>query len=94
MYATVRIYAGAPGLIDELVSHEDGVRGVISGISGLHAYYLIRTSDGGAASISVFDDKGGADESNRAAREWIRENLPDLSVGPPQVIEGDVAIHF
>ncbi len=43
-------------------------------------------------SISVYDDESGAEESNRAAAAWIRENLPDVSGSSPQVSAGEVVI--
>jgi len=92
MYATVRTYAGSGGLVDALVENESSVRDLIDGIAGFKAYYLIRREDGGAVSVSVYDDRSGTDESNRLAAEWIRENLPDLEVSPPQVSSGEVAI--
>jgi hypothetical protein len=60
-------------------------------VEGFRAYYVIRT-DHGAVSISVYDDRSGAEESNRQAADWVRENLSDLSVGPPQITAGEVAI--
>ena len=92
MHATVRTYAGSGNLVDALVENESAVRALISGIGGFHAYYLIRSDDGGAASVSVYDDANGADESNRLAAGWIRENLPDLTISAPQVLSGEVAI--
>ena len=92
MYATVRSYAGSGELVDALVENESAVRELINGIGGFHAYYLIRSDGGGAVSVSVYDDRSGADESNRVAAEWIRENLPDLEASPPQVSAGEVAI--
>lgn len=92
MYATVRSYAGSSGLVDALVEHEDAVRSLISGIGGFRAYYLVRADGGEAVSVSVFDDRAGADESNRVAAEFIRDNLPDLSVSAPHVAAGEVAI--
>jgi len=92
MYATVRSYAGSGELVDALVENESAVRELINGIGGFHAYYLIRSDGGGAVSVSVYDDRSGTDESNRLAAEWIRENLPDLDVSPPQVSAGEVAI--
>lgn len=92
MYATVRSYAGSGNLVEALVENESSVRELISGIDGFRAYYLIRTDDGGAVSVSVYDDQAGREESNRVAAAWIRENLPDLAVGPPQVSAGEVVI--
>ncbi len=91
MYATVRTYSGGSGLADALVSHEADVKSLVSGIDGFRAYYLVRTADG-TVSISVYDDEAGANESNRAAADWIRENLPELGGSAPQVSAGEVVI--
>ena len=59
----------------------------------MKAYYLVKGEDA-TASISVFDDRAGAEESNRAAAAWLAENLPNLGVAPPQVTAGEVLIGF
>jgi len=76
---------------DALVENESEVRRLLTGIEGFRAYFLVRTADG-AVSVSVYDDEGGAEESNRAAADWVRENLPHLSIGPPQISAGEVVI--
>ena len=45
---------------------------------------------GVTASLSVFDDKDGADESVRLAHQWVQENAAALIPNPPQVTEGNV----
>ena len=92
MYATIRNYRGSERLVDELTSNEGDVKRLIQGIGGFRAYYLIKTESGDAVSVSVYDDRSGAEESNRQAAEWIRGNLPDLSISAPQVSEGEVVI--
>jgi hypothetical protein len=42
------------------------------------------------ASLSVFEDKAGADESVKFARQWIVDNAPNLFPNPPEVTEGEV----
>ncbi len=91
MFATVRSYAGDRDLADALVDRADDVKRIVSDIAGFHAYYLIQT-DGGTVSVTVYDNQAGAEESNRAAAEWLRENLPDLQTGAPQVSAGEVVI--
>ena len=91
MYATIRNSVAGGDFADALVENESEVRRLIEGISGFHAYYLVRTPDG-AVSISVYDDQSGAEESNRAAAEWVRDNLSHLSVSPPQISAGEVVI--
>jgi heme-degrading monooxygenase HmoA len=94
MYATVRSYAGPQGFGDELVKRQDEVKSLIQGISGFRAYYLIKTDQGGVVTVSVYDDQAGAEESTRTAAEWVRTNLPDMGVDPPQVSSGEVGIQF
>jgi heme-degrading monooxygenase HmoA len=94
MYATVRKYSGPEQFGEELVQRQDEVRRLISEISGFQAYYLIRTDDGGVVTISVYDDRAGAEESVKEAAAWIRENLPDMGVSPPEVSTGEVAFNF
>lgn len=70
------------------------MRDIITGINGFKAYYLIRGGDGEATSITAYDSESGAEESNRRAVEWLRENVPDLSVSPPEVTAGEAVISF
>ena len=90
MYATIRSYSGS-GLADALATRESDIRQVITTIDGFRAYYLVRTTDGNAVTISVFDGQAGAEESTRAAAAWVGENLADLAVSLPQVTTGEVA---
>ncbi len=94
MYATIRSYSGGSGFTDALVEHESDVRQLINQIGGFRAYYLVRTSDGNAVTVSVFDDQAGAEESTRAAAAWVGENLADLAISPPQVTTGEVTLSF
>jgi len=94
MFATIRVYSGSSELADALIENAGEVKRLISEIDGFKAYYLVRTADGGAASVSVYEDQAGATASDQAARSWIGENLPDLNVAPPQVSAGDVVIDF
>ncbi len=92
MHATMRRYSGASGLVNGIMAKADDVRGLLREIDGFRAYYLVRTADDGAVSVSVYDDKSGTDASTAAAREWIAANLPDLSVSAPEVSDGEVVL--
>jgi hypothetical protein len=61
----IRSYSG-DGLADVLVEREDEIRGVISSIDGFQSYYALRTG-GGTTTISIFDDRTGAEASTAAA---------------------------
>ena len=70
------------------------MRDLITGIDGFKAYYLIRGADGEATSITAYESESGAEESNRRAAEWLRENAADLSVSAPEVTAGETVISF
>ena len=93
MDVVIRHYKGADDLMEELGRRRADVEQLIRGIPGFVAYYLVRTSDGGF-SVSVYDDATGTQESVKQAAEWIRTNLPSLSVSPPDVIQGESLISF
>ena len=42
--------------------------------------------------MGVFDDKAGADESTRVAREWLTENANTFFAGDPTVVEGVIGV--
>ena len=59
-------------------------------VPGFVAYYWIDAGDGVMASLSVYEDQAGADESVRVAHDWVRDNAATLIPNPPQVTEGNV----
>lgn len=93
MYATIRFYQGDTALAGHLVDHQDSVRTLISGVTGFRSYHLV-SGDAGTTSITICDDQAGADESNRLAAGWLKENAPSSAITPPQVTAGDVVIQF
>jgi len=44
-------------------------------------------------STSVFEDQAGAEESNRRAADWVRQNIAPLLPSPPQITAGEVVAH-
>jgi hypothetical protein len=48
----------------------------------------------GTSTISVFDDREGAEESSRVAAAWLAENLPDVTLAPPYITAGEVPMGF
>ena len=94
MYTSMRYYMGNTELVDALVANEDDVRRIISEIEGFKAYYLVRSEQGDAISISVYEDQSGAERSNEAAADWVKENLPDMEIKPPNIAAGEVALSF
>lgn len=92
MFASIRKYNGTPLLSDELVKREEDIRTVLTPIRGFHAYYLLKTSDG-AVSMTVCEDKAGAEESNRVAATWLKDKLPTFGTRAPEITTGEVMFH-
>ncbi len=91
MHAAVRIYQVDPGSVDEfkrLVN--ETFLPIIKEAPGFQAYYSLDTGDGRIASVSVFDDRAGAEASTRMASENIRKNMASVAPNPPEVLEGEV----
>ena len=93
MYSVIRTYSGtaAKDLLEVIEARKPEVEEAIRSVDGLISYQLFATGDG-MASVTVCEDKAGADQSSMVARTWIMENAPDIQVGPPLVYEGDVTV--
>ena len=93
MFASMRKYNGAPTLIDEMVKKQDEIKAALRPIRGFHAYYLLKTSDG-AVSMTVCEDRSGAEESNRVASTWLKDRLPTFGNRTPEITLGEIQIHL
>ena len=92
MYACIRRYkTDSAAEVTRLVNEEFVPR--IKNLSGFVAYYVIDTGEGMLASVSVFETKGGGEESNRMAASWVKERLPGL-LGPADITAGEAVAHI
>ena len=66
---------------------------IVSKAPGFVAYYVVDAGNDVVASVSVFQDQNGAEESNRMAADWVKENIASLVSGPPEVTAGAVTVH-
>jgi hypothetical protein len=90
MYATVRRYEGVTDPAEAARRVREGFVPLISQIRGFVAYYWIDAGDGVMMSTSVFQDRASAEESNRKAADWARQNLASVLPRPPQITAGEV----
>ena len=88
MYAAVRRYEGITDDAEAGRLVGESFIPLLEHVPGFIAYYWIDAGAGAMASLSVFDDQAGADESVRLAHEWVQENAATLIPNPPQVTEG------
>jgi hypothetical protein len=94
MYVVVRSYSGqgAPELLDLLGQREEDVKNLIRGVPGFVSYAAFRSGDGGST-VTVCQDKAGADESSRRAAGWVKENVSTTG-NPPVITEGSTVLQF
>ena len=93
MYVTVRRYEGVTNPTETGRQVRETFLPVISEIPGFVAYYWVDAGGGVMISTSVFQDKAGAEESNRRAAAVVRDSLASLLPKPPQVTAGEVVAH-
>jgi hypothetical protein len=93
MYTTIRRYEGIdPSRVDELMQRvEQGFVPIVGQVPGFVGYYVIDAGGGVIASVSVFEDQAGADESVQRAANWV-QSMTDLIPNPPQITAGEVRI--
>lgn len=92
MYMAIRKYQTTPSAsIQEIVQRvQEGFVPIISQSPGFVAYYILDSGSETVASVSLFQDQAGADESTRRASEWVRQNLTSLLQLPAQLTAGEV----
>ena len=93
MYAVMRSYSGkgSKELFDVLEKSKADIENVMRGVKGFAGYMLARSGDGGF-SLTSCQDKAGADESAKVARDWIAKNAANVAANPPVVSEGAVIL--
>jgi quinol monooxygenase YgiN len=94
MFAVIRHYhfdAKNSAEIDRQV--REGFVPLIKKAKGFVRYYWLDSGTGEAASVSVFHDKAGADESVRLAAQFVHDHMSKLITQKPEVVEGPVKAH-
>lgn len=92
MYASIRQYNGRN--IPEVARRaQEGFVPILRELPGFVAWYLVDGGGGALFTVTVFEDRAGAEASVSAALEFVEENLDDLIVGSPTVMNGEVRAH-
>lgn len=66
---------------------------IVKKTQGFVRYYWLDTGKSEGASVGIFKDKAGADESVRLAADYVQEHLSKLLTQKPEVIEGPIKAH-
>lgn len=93
MYSVIRQYQFEPNNGDEIARKiQEGFVPLLQQTPGFVAYYWTDDGQGRGASLGVFENEAGADESVRIAADFVRDNLASL-LGKPEIIKGAVRAH-
>jgi quinol monooxygenase YgiN len=94
MHVAIRRYQVDPASVDEVMRQvNEGFIPIIKDADGFLAYYALNAGAGEIATVSVFEDQAGAEESIRMAADWVRQNLAALLPDPPDITAGEVEAH-
>ena len=93
MYATVRRYEGVIDPREVARRVAEGFVPLISQAPGFVAYHFLDAGGGTMISTTVCEDRASAEESDRRAAEFVREQLAPLIPNPPQITAGEVVAH-
>ena len=94
MYASIRRYTINPGTEAEITKlvNEEFVP-IISKGPGFVAFYVVVAKSDVLVSISIFQDKAGAVESNALALDFVMRRIGSLLPNSPEIIAGEVMVH-
>jgi hypothetical protein len=96
MYATHRQYEGIDQTRIEELSRKvnDGLIPRLTTLDGFHGYVLTEGGQGVVKSMTFFDTTAQAEDSNRVAAEWMKEEkLEALVPNAPKVAVREVIAH-
>jgi hypothetical protein len=89
MYATLRLYEMAEDWDDALQQRlERDFVPALEQLPGFVAYFSLEAGPRLFASVTVFQERAGAESSNRLAAEYVQTRLADRFPTPPEITAG------
>jgi heme-degrading monooxygenase HmoA len=87
MYIAIRRMKAKPGELDEGMRRiENGFVPILRSVPGFVEYVGMQVGEDEGLTISFFETQEQAEESNRRAAEWVKENLAPLAAGPHEIV--------
>lgn len=94
MYAALRTTKVNPDDMDKVIDKVDTeFLEMLNKMDGFVSYYLVQTHQNQVTTVSIFESQEQAEESNKVALGWIKENLAPYMQGPVDAVAGKVAVH-
>jgi hypothetical protein len=95
MYAVIRKYTFDPKSSQEIKSRiQDILLPLVKKIPGFISYCWMDTGAGIGASVGTYQNKEGAEASDRLAAEFTSTNLAHLHISKPEITEGEVTVSY
>jgi hypothetical protein len=93
MYSLIRKYQFDPSAGKEIAQKfQEGLIPLLRQTRGFVVYYWMDDDHGQGASLGIFENEAGANESVRIVADFIKENLAAL-LGQPEITRGEVRAH-
>lgn len=87
MYAAIRRLKVQPGVFDEVVQRdENGLVPLLKSVPGFVEFDLVQVGEDVGVSISIFETQEQAEEANRRAADWVKQNVAPLVAGPSEIV--------
>ena len=98
MYAVIRRYTVKPGGAQQLADRvEREFVPILKSVPGFVSYmYMEGGQEFGRdilATVSVFDNRDGAELSVRTAAKWVGDNLGDFEPSQPTIVNGQILVN-
>jgi len=93
MFAAIRKYqlkSGANSQLNKALN--EAFLPIVSSVPGFIAYHGVDSGTDEWASITIFESREAAEESNRRAAAFMRDRVEALIVSGPEIVVGDVAV--
>jgi hypothetical protein len=83
-----------PSTYNDLVrSVREGFVPLVSKAPGYVSYSFFKSGEDTLVTISTFQDRNGADESNKLAATFIRDKLSNFGLSAPEILSGETSVH-
>jgi hypothetical protein len=93
MHANVRQYSIAPDQIDKTMHLADTeLADRLAEEPGFVAYELMAAEDGSICSMTIFQDREGAERSQEIASEFVRQHLSGIEIERTSSMIGEVMV--
>ena len=87
MCIAIRRLKGQAGVFDEVVQRDErGLAPLLRSVPGFVEFDLVQIGEDMGVSITIFETQEQADEANRRAADWVKQNIAPLVAGPAEIL--------